>query len=93
MIIIIVDTVDKYLSIKNKENKLVPLVSIEDISIFLFTSLIMLFIWYDDNFSISANTIFTTIKDDKRILIESVIDGMDIHEDIIKSELRFVNNI
>jgi len=40
---IIVDTVDKYLSIKNKENKLVPLVPIEDINI-SFTSLIMLFI-------------------------------------------------
>jgi len=33
---------------------------------------------YDDNFSISANIIFTSIKDDKRAIIESVIEGMDI---------------
>jgi len=66
---------DKYLSIKNKENKLVLLVPIEDISMFHSQALYYL---YYDNFSISVNTIFTTIKDDKRAIIESVIEGMDI---------------
>jgi len=78
----IVDTMDKYLSFKNKENKLVPLVPIEDIS--MFHSQALLCYLYDDNFSIYANTIFTTIKDDKRTIIESVIEDMDVQEDIIK---------
>ena len=83
---IIVNTVDKYLSIKSKENKLVPLVPIEDI--FIFHSQALLCYLYDDNFSISANTIFTTIKGDKRTIIELVLEGMDIQEDLIKSVLR-----
>jgi len=78
----IVDTMDKYLSFKNKENKLVPLVPIENIS--MFHSQALLCYLYDDNFSIYANTIFTTIKDDKRTIIESVIEDMDVQEDIIK---------
>jgi len=45
---IIVDTVDKYLSIKNKKNKLVPLIPIEYISIFHLQAL--LYYLYDDNF-------------------------------------------
>ena len=45
---IIVGTVYKYLSIKNKENNLVPLVPIEDIS--MFHSQALLYYLYDDNF-------------------------------------------
>jgi len=54
----------------------------------MFHSQALLCYLYDDNFSISASTIFTNIKDDKRAIIESVIEGMDIQEDTIKSELR-----
>ena len=54
----------------------------------MFHSQALLYYLYDDNFSISANTIFTTIKEDRRAIIESIIEGMDIQEDTIKSELR-----
>jgi len=43
----------------------------------MFHSQALYYLYYD-NFSISVNTIFTTIKDDKRAIIESVIEGMDI---------------
>jgi len=55
---LIVDTVDKCLSIKNKDNMLEPIVPLEDIS--LFHSSALLCYLFDDNFSISANTLFTS---------------------------------
>ena len=60
---IIVDTVDKCLAIKNKNNTLEPIVPLEDIS--LFHSSALLCYLFDDTFSITANTLFTSSNNNK----------------------------
>jgi len=56
----IVDVVDKYLSIKNKRNELEHIALLEDIS--LFHTQVMLCYLYDEQFTITTNTVFCKVR-------------------------------
>jgi len=82
----IVDVVDKCLSIKNKRNELEHIAPLEDIS--LIHTQLMLNYLYDNQFTISANTVFTPISEEKKHIDEELLEHMDIEDNNLKLKLK-----
>ena len=95
----IVDTEDKCVSIKNKRNELEHIAPLKDIS--LFHIQVMLCYLYDEQFTITTNTVFipfnkentittntafTPFNEEKKHIVENLLDNMDIEDSNLKNE-------